>query len=94
MPPHPSGHWGAGMKGTIKMSESKQELFMKRMAKILNGEDFTMESELNYLENWDSLASVDFLGMADEDFGKELDPMDVRMAGTIGDLFELVTKEG
>ena len=63
------------------------------MGKILNGEEFTMESELNMLENWDSLASVDFLGLADEDFGKELDPMDVRMAGTIGELFELLTKE-
>ena len=29
----------------------------------------------------------------EEDFGKELDPMDVRTAGTVGDLFELVTKE-
>lgn len=75
------------------MADSKEALFMEKMGKILNGEEFTLESELNYLENWDSLASVDFLGMADEDFGKEIDPMDVRMAGTIGDLFELVTKE-
>lgn len=75
------------------MADSKETLFMERMAKILNGEAFTMESELSYLENWDSLASVDFLGVADEDFGKELDPMDVRMAVTIGDLFELLAKE-
>ena len=75
------------------MADSKEALFMEKMGKILNGEEFTLESELNYLENWDSLASVDFLGMADEDFGKEIDPMDVRMASTIGDLFELVTKE-
>ena len=75
------------------MANDKEALFMEKMSKILNGEEFTMESELNYLENWDSLASVDFLGLADEDFGKELDPMDVRMAGTIGDLFELLTKE-
>lgn len=75
------------------MANDKETLFMEKMSKILNGEEFTMDSELNYLENWDSLASVDFLGLADEDFGKELDPMDVRMAGTIGDLFELLTKE-
>lgn len=75
------------------MANDKETLFMEKMSKILNGEEFTMESELNYLENWDSLASVDFLGLADEDFGKELDPMDVRMASTIGDLFELLTKE-
>ena len=75
------------------MADSKEALFMEKMGKILNGEEFTLESELSYLENWDSLASVDFLGMADEDFGKEIDPMDVRMASTIGDLFELVTKE-
>ena len=75
------------------MADNKEQLFMEKMAKILNGEEFTMESELSYLENWDSLASVDFLGVADEDFGKELDPMDVRMASTISDLFELVAKE-
>ena len=71
----------------------KEQLFMEKFSKLLDGEKFTMETELKFLENWDSLASVDFLGLADEDFGKELDPMDVRMAGTIGDLFELLTKE-
>ncbi|MBO6292000.1 MAG: hypothetical protein J6N51_07075 [Selenomonas sp.] len=71
----------------------KEQLFMEKFSKLLDGEKFTMETELKFLENWDSLASVDFLGLADEDFGKELDPMDVRTAGTVGDLFELVTKE-
>ena len=73
--------------------DSKEQLFMEKFGKLLDGEEFTMESELSFLENWDSLASVDFLGLADEDFGKELDPMDVRTAGTVRDLFELVTKE-
>ena len=71
----------------------KEQLFMEKFSKLLDGEKFTMETALKFLENWDSLASVDFLGLADEDFGKELDPMDVRTAGTVGDLFELVTKE-
>ena len=71
----------------------KEQLFMEKFSKLLDGEKFTMETELKFLENWDSLASVDFLGLADENFGKELDPMDVRTAGTVGDLFELVTKE-
>ena len=75
------------------MSDSKEQLFVEKFSKLIDGEEFTMDTELNYLENWDSLASVDFLGLADEVFGKELDPMDVRMAGTVGDLFELVTKE-
>ena len=79
--------------GVFEMADNKEELFKKRMSKILNGEEFTMETELSYLENWDSLAHVDFLGVADEDFGKEIDPMDVRMAGTIADLYELLTKE-
>ncbi len=75
------------------MANDKEALFMEKMGRILNGEQFTMESELNFLENWDSLASVDFLGMANEDFGKEIDPMDVRMAGTVGDLYELLAGE-
>lgn len=73
--------------------DNKEQLFMEKFGKLLDGEEFTMESELSFLENWDSLASVDFLGLADENFGKELDPMDVRTAGTVRDLFELVTKE-
>ena len=75
------------------MANDKEALFMEKMGRILNGEQFTMESELNFLENWDSLASVDFLGMANEEFGKEIDPMDVRMAGTVGDLYELLAGE-
>ena len=73
--------------------DNKEQLFMEKFGKLLDGEEFTMESELSFLENWDSLASVDFLGIADEDFGKELDPMDVRMAVTVRDLFDLVAKE-
>ena len=73
--------------------DNKEQLVMEKFGKLLDGEEFTMESELSFLENWDSLASVDFLGIADEAFGKELDPMDVRTAGTVRDLFDLVTKE-
>ena len=75
------------------MADSKEQLFMEKFSKLIDGEEFDMNTELKFLENWDSLASVDFLGVADEDFGKELDPMDVRMASTISDLFELVAKE-
>ena len=75
------------------MADNKEQLFKEKFAKLIDGEEFEMDTELKFLENWDSLASVDFLGLADEDFGKELDPMDVRTAGTVGDLFELVTKE-
>lgn len=75
------------------MADSKEQLFMEKFSKLIDGEEFTMDTELKFLENWDSLASVDFLGIADEDFGKELDPMDVRSAGTVGDLYELLTKE-
>ena len=75
------------------MADSKEQLFKEKFSKLIDGEAFDMDTELKFLENWDSLASVDFLGIADEDFGKELDPMDVRSAGTVGDLYELLTKE-
>ena len=71
----------------------KEKLFQEAFSKLLDGEAFTMETPLTSLENWDSLASVDFLGLADENFKRTLDPMDVRMAVTVGDLFELLVKE-
>ena len=31
--------------GVFEMADNKEELFTKRMSKILNGEEFTMETE-------------------------------------------------
>ncbi len=73
--------------------DNREKKFMEEFTVILDGENFTMESELNDLENWDSLASVDFLGLADESYGKALDPMSVRMAVTVSDLYELLNGE-
>ncbi len=71
--------------------DDKEKVFMEEFAVILDKEKFTMETELNDLENWDSLANADFLGLADESYGKALDPMSVRMAVTVRDLYELLT---
>ena len=49
-------------------------------------------SELASLEQWDSLAFVSFLAMADSKYGVKVAPTELRQCKTIGDLIKLVTK--
>lgn len=49
-----------------------------------------METVLADLEEWDSLSLVSFMAMANAAYGKKVIPADVKMAKTIGDLYELV----
>lgn len=65
--------------------------FLEKMMDILDCEkEINMESELNDIEEWDSLSFVSFLAMATSAYGGEVVAADVKSANTIGDLFELV----
>ncbi len=48
------------------------------------------ETELESIENWGSLAVVNIMLMADEQYGKSIAPKEIRQCVTIGDLFELI----
>ena len=50
----------------------------------------TKETELESIENWGSLAVVNLMLMADEQYGKSIAPKEIRQCTTIGDLFELI----
>ena len=58
--------------------------------KILDGATITMDTQLEDIEDWDSLAVVDFMGLADAEFGKTINPVDVQIAADVRGLYELV----
>lgn len=67
------------------------EQFIEKMVDILDSEEeITMDTVLDDLEEWDSLSLVSFMAMANAVYGKKVVPADVKAAGTIKDLYELV----
>ena len=50
----------------------------------------TASIELASLEQWDSLAFVSFLAMADSKYSAKVAPTELRACKTIGDLMKLV----
>lgn len=49
--------------------------------------------ELTSIEQWDSLAFVSFLAMADSKYGIKVAPSELRQCKSVGDLMKLVHKE-
>ena len=58
--------------------------------KVFDGAEVAMDTRLEDIEEWDSLAIVEFLGTADTDFGRNLNPVDVQLAETVRDLYDLL----
>lgn len=48
--------------------------------------------ELASLTQWDSLAFVSFLAMADSSYGAKVAPVELRKCKTVGELMKLVSK--
>jgi len=73
------------------MDEKK---FLADMEELLEVDANTLELpvELTSLEQWDSLAFVSFLAMADSKYGAKVAPSGLRACKTIGDLMKLVSK--
>ncbi len=62
--------------------------FLSRLKQILNTTDVMLNSQLDTLEEWDSLATVNFMGLFTLE-GKEM--MDLlQKAETVGDLYKIV----
>lgn len=67
------------------------EQFIEKMMDVLDcEEEITMDTVLKDLEEWDSLSLVSFMAMANANYGKKVQPADVKAAVTIQDLYELV----
>ncbi len=68
-----------------------EELFLEKMADILDAEDdATMDAVLADIEEWDSLSVVSYVAMANTSCGKKVNVKDVREAVTIRDLYNLL----
>lgn len=68
-----------------------EELFLEKMADILDAEDeISMDTQLDDIEEWDSLSVVSYVAMANTACGKKVNVKDVREAETIRDLYDLL----
>ena len=63
---------------------------MALIAELLELEvsDFTPETKLEELEEWDSLAAISYVVMMDENFGVTANPNDIRNFKTIQDILD------
>ena len=63
---------------------------MALIAELLELEvsDFTPETKLEELEEWDSLAAISYVVMMDEHFGVTANPDDIRNFKTIQDILD------
>ena len=63
---------------------------MSLIAELLELEvsDFTPETKLEELEEWDSLAAISYVVMMDEHFGVTANPNDIRNFKTIQDILD------
>ena len=63
---------------------------IKLIAELLELEisDFTPETNLDDLEEWDSLAAISYVVMMDEKFGIVAKPEDIRNFKTIQDIMD------
>ena len=68
--------------------------FLKEMADILDEESVKLDDRLEDFDSWDSLAILSVVSMADGKYGANFSAQEIRSAGTIGALFELLSKGG
>lgn len=69
--------------------------FLAEMAEILEEDSVEPDAELASFESWDSLAVLSVIAMADSNFGVTLSADEVNSAGTVADLYRVITaKQG
>ena len=66
--------------------EKKMEL-LSNLLELEVGE-FTPETNLDNLEEWDSLAAISYVVMMDEEFGIVANPTDIKNFKTIQDILD------
>lgn len=68
-----------------------EEIFLEKMIEILDVEgELTMDTQLDDIEEWDSLSVIGYVAMANASCNKTIAPADVRKADTIRDLFDML----
>ena len=69
-----------------------EEQFLADVSAMLGGEALSMKTQLLDVEAWDSFSKVDFLALAEEQYGVNLPKFDVAVAETVRDLYALTEK--
>lgn len=70
---------------------TKEQFLVKMQEEVLDtDQEITMESTLEELDEWDSLAFVSYIAMANTAAGKKVDRTAVQAAVTVGDLYALL----
>jgi acyl carrier protein len=67
------------------------EDFLKEMADILDEESVNESDRLDGFDAWDSLAVLSVIAMADSRYRAAFSAQQVRAAGTVGDLYRLLS---
>ena len=68
-----------------------EEIVLEKMTEILDAEDeVTMATELDSLEEWDSLSVVSYVAMANAACGRKIEVKKVRDAVTLQDLYDML----
>lgn len=71
------------------------EDFLEELQELLRTEsDLTMETVLDELDEWDSVAMLAIAGIAEDDFGISLDVNDFKNFVTPRDIFDRLTSHG
>ena len=72
-----------------------EQEFIANMEELLEADpgSIGLATEMESLSQWDSLAFVSFLAMADSKYSVRVTPTDLREAKTIADLMKLVEKK-
>lgn len=71
----------------------EEKTFLEKMMNLLDlEEEPAMDAKLEDFEDWDSLAYVTFLSMANKVSATRIPPESVQKAKTFSDLFALVKK--
>ena len=65
--------------------------FLKKFIDVTDTiKDVAMGTELRNVEEWDSLSKVNFIAMADADYGVKVTLKQLNACETVADLYELV----
>ena len=74
----------------------KKSEFMEKLKDALEidaNKEITEETDLRYLEEYDSLGVLTIIAMVDENFGKQLSSPDFQKITTVSSLIKLIGEE-
>lgn len=55
----------------------------------IEGNDFTLDTALEEIEEWDSIGALSLIASVDDEFDTILNPDDLEKCVTVGDIFKL-----